>query len=68
MFIVFDIDYHGFSTEESVSQKTRVKYKEPIPSPSRTANFLKQELEIQLFNTQMGWIIMICKKDRMVGP
>ena len=28
-----------------------------IPSPSRTANFLKQELEIYPFDTQMGWII-----------
>ena len=46
-FIMLDVDYHGYSTEESVSQKTKVK--EPIPSPSlalRTANFLKQELEI----------------------
>ena len=41
---MLDIDCHGFLIEKSVSQKTRVK--EPIPSPSRAANFLKQELEI----------------------
>ena len=41
---MLDVDYHGFLTEDSVSQKTRVK--EPIPSQSRTGHFLKQELEI----------------------
>ena len=40
-FIMLDIDCHGFSTEDSVSQKTRIE--EPIPSPSRTGHFLKQE-------------------------
>ena len=63
---MLDIDDHGFSTEESVSQ-TRVK--EPIPSPSSTANFLKQELEIYQFNMQMmdHYEVFDMQKDRMVG-
>ena len=63
---MLDIDDNGFSTEESVSQKQELRSLLATPSSSKTAKFLKQELEIQLFNAQMEWIIMrslICKRS-----